>query len=201
MVERGERLAQALATGGVGAIAGTALGMLLAARPVEAAPTDEKLNYLIDCLTVLMPALLEVSAGQSSLILSIQQLLAAQGDGVAVTVNTPWIAGDEERIFDQEIRTAGVFNADKMVDFRKGKRMLIKVESNLDQALILQPVGNMDESYGLATNINGPIGCGINGNASILLAWDDWHPFVGITITTGIAPTTGKLNIRVIIQE
>lgn len=189
-MEEREKGTGALLVGGLG---GTALGAIITAllmsKPAEAAPPEEKWNYLLACLEVIIGLL--------------EQIKAAQGEPVQVevTVSAPWVAKDPEAIFDQAIRNIGVFDADKMVDFTRGKRLLFKVESTLDQAVNIQVVGNSADSYYQAVNIAAPWPCVANGNISIGLAWDDWHPFVGIQITTAVAPTTGMLKIWAVIQE
>jgi hypothetical protein len=191
-----------------GGIGGTALGLviatLLAARPARAAPTDEKLDYLIEVLTALVPVLAEVAESNASLIALLQQLLAAQGiapgEGIEGLL-TPWVAKEPEQIFSQSIRSAGIFYSDKMVNYTKGKRMLFKVESSLNQAVNIQLIGNISDDKNLATDINGALPCSANGNISAGLAWDDWHPYVGVKITAPIAPTAGILTISAIVQE
>ncbi|MBA7715279.1 hypothetical protein ES703_124320 [subsurface metagenome] len=192
----------------VGAIGGTALGValatLLAAKPAEAATPDEKLNYLIELLTALIPVLAEVAEGQAALNQSLQQWLAAQGiePGVEVSVSTPWFAQEPVEIFDREVReTAITLDCDKMANWTKGKRMVFKVESSLDQAVNFQVVGNIEDSMQLATNINAALPVAANGNITAGLAWDDWHPFVGARIIVGAAPTTGRLKVEYSIQE
>lgn len=203
------KTAQGMVIGGIG---GTLLGALaaavaalLAAKPAEAAPPDEKLNYLIDCLTTLVPVLAQVAESNAQLIELLQQWLAAQGvapaEGVEVTVKTAWVAKEPEEIYRYAIRTSGTFYSNKMVDWTKGKRLVIKVESSLNQAVQIQVIGNTVDDMELAIDINGPFPCTANGNISIGLAWDDWHPFVGIRITTAIAPTSGVLTISAVIQE
>jgi len=191
----------------VGGIGGTALGVviatLLAARPAAAAPPEEKLNYLIEVLTTLVPVLAEVSEHQASIITLLEQWLAAQGiapaEGVELTVR--WAAKDPEQIFSSAIRSAGTFYSDKMVNYTKGKRILVKVESSLNQAVNIQLIGNISDDKNLATDINGALPCSANGNISVGLAWDDWHPYVGVKITVPVAPTAGILNISAIVQE
>jgi len=186
-----------------GTVLGVTFAALLAAKPTEAAPLDEKLNYLIDCLTALVPVLAEVAEGQSALVTAMQQWLAAQGvePGVEVTVLTPWIGQHPERIFDQSVRAVGTFDCDRMADYRVGKRILFKVESSLDQGVQIQIVGNIEDSMTLATNINAALPVTPNGNISVGLAWDDWHPFVGARIIVGVAPLTGRLKVEYSIQE
>jgi len=191
----------------VGGIGGTALGVIIAtllqARPVKAATSEEKLDYLIEVLSTLVPVLAEVSVNQTTLIELLQQWFAAQGiePGVAVSVLTPWVAREPEEIFNTAIRSVGTFPGDKIIRWTHGKRIVFKVESSLDQACQIQLVGNIDDTINLASNIDGVLACPANGNISIGPAWDDWHPYIGLRIITAVAPTTGNLLIRTVIQE
>jgi len=202
--ERGGTATGIVAGGMGGAILG-AIATLLMTKPAKAAPADEKLDYLIECLTTLVPVLAEVADSNAQLIAVLQQWLAAQGvppaEGIEVTVKTPWVAKEPEQIYSYAIRTIGSFYSDKMVDWTKGKRLIIKVESSLNQAANIQVIGNTVDDMNLATDINAPLPCPTNGNISIGLAWDDWHPYIGIRITTAVAPTAGILNIWTVIQE
>ncbi len=206
------KTAQALVAGGIGGTLLGALGgaitALLAAQPAEAAPPDEKLNYLIDCLTTLVPVLAQVAESNAQLIALLQQWLAAQGvpppgEGVEVTVKTAWVAKEPEEIYKYAIRTTGTFYSNKMVDWTRGKRLVIKVESSLDQEVQIQLIGNVVDDMEMATDIDTPKACPANDNISIGPAWDDWHPYVGIriTVTAGAVPTAGMLNISAVIQE
>ena len=207
MVEERERGA---GTGLVlGAIGGTALAVaiatVLAARPARAAPLDEKLDYLIEVLTTLLPVLAEVSERQVTLIELFEQWLAAQGivpvEGAELTVRTDWVAKEPEQIFSSALRSAGTFYTDKMVNYTKGKRILFKAESSLNQAVTLQVKGNIVDNMDLATDIDGALPLAANGNLSVGLAWDDWHPYVGIEIVGAVAPTAGILTISAVIQQ
>ncbi len=197
------RAAQGLVVGGMGGALLGVLGAILLAKPAEAATSDEKLNYLIELLTALVPILAEVAEGQSNLIALFEQWLAAQGiePGVEVTVKTSWEAKEPEQIIDQAIRSIGTFDTDKMVDWTNGKRFLLKVESSLDQACTIQLLGNISGSFLLPINIGAPAACPAGGNISIGPAWDDWHPFIGARITTAIAPAAGMVKIWAVIQE
>ncbi|MBA7567760.1 hypothetical protein ES708_09477 [subsurface metagenome] len=217
--ERGT--AAGLVVGGVGgATLATVIAVLLAARPARAAPTDEKLDYLIEVLTTLVPVLAQVAEGQAELITAMQQWLAAQGipvapaaEGVEVTVRTDWIAKEPEQIFSSAIRSAGDFYTDKMVNWTKGKRIMFKAESSLNWAVTLQVIGNIVDDKERATDINGALPLAANGNLSVGLAWDDWHPYVGVRITVPTAepgeppppppppPTAGILTISAVVQE
>lgn len=191
---------------GVGGVLGAALVSLRAGRPPEAAPLDEKLDYLIEVLTTLVPVLAEISERQAALIQLFEQWLAAQGiapveAAVEVTVSTPWVATEPEQIFHQSIRAAATFYSDKMVNWTKGKRILFKVESSLNQALIIQLIGNISDDRRLATDVGPSLPCAANGNVSVGPAWDDWHPYIGVQITVAAAPTAGILTISAVIQE
>jgi len=195
--------APAIVAGGMGGAILGIIATLLMTKPAKAAPLDEKLDYLIECLTALIPVLAEVSERQASLIELLEQWLAAQGiePGVKVSVSTLWVAKEPEEIFSQAILTTGTFYSDKMVDWTKGKRILFKVESTLNQAVQIQLIGNTVDSLNLTTDINAPQPCPANSNISIGPAWDDWHPYVGVRITAGVAPTAGILTISAVIQE
>ncbi len=184
----------------------TAIALLVAAKPAAAATTDEKLAYLIEVLTTLVPVLAELTELDAKLIELLQQLVAAQGivpvDGaVQVTVSTPWVAKVPEQIYRNGIRSAGTFYADQMVDWTNGKRIVFKVESSLNQAVNIQVIGNIVDNKERATNIGGVLPLAANGNLTVGLAWDDWHPFVGIEITVALAPTAGILTISSVVQE
>ncbi len=181
-----------LVVGGIGGtVIGTVLCMLLTGKPAEAAPPEAKWDYLIQC--------------QEAIIALLEQILATAGmpgvPGVEVTVKTPWVAKDPEQIYSNAIRAIGTFLSDKMVDWIHGKRLLIKVESSLNQACQIQIIGNFVDNMPLASDINDVINVGANENHSIGLAWDDWHPFIGVRITTAVVPTAGILNIWAVIQE
>ncbi len=182
----------------VGGAVGAGLAAILAAKPVAAAPETDKLDYIAALLE-------ELNKNQIALIAAINNLVLPPGGGgagaIAGEVATPWVAKDKESIYATPIRSVGVFNSDKMVDYTRGKRMLIKVESSLDQPASIQLVGGIDNTFNLATNVGGPNVVPANGNLAIGLAWDDWHPYIGVVITVAAAPTTGILNIWGVIQE
>ena len=202
--EREKTTGAGLLVGGIGGtVLGVAIATLLASKPAEAATPEEKVNYLIDAMATLVPVLAEVADNQATLIQLLQQWFAPQGidTGVEVNVLTPWVAKEPEEIYNDAIRSVGTFPSAKMVRWTRGKRIVFKVESSLDQACQIQLVGNIDDSINLSSNINGVLACAANGNISVGPAWDDWHPYIGLRIITAVAPTTGSLLIRTVIQE
>lgn len=197
MTEKREDTSRGMIVGGIGGtVLGMSLGLLLAAKPAEAAPPEDKLKYLTDLLEA-------VAEGQAQLIVVIEKWLAAQGlePGIEVSIKTLWRAKDPEQIYSHDIRVVGTFTSDTMVNWIEGKRILIKVESSLNQACNIQILGNHVDTFNSAVNINAPLPCPANTNISVGLAWDDWHPFIGIRVTTAIAPTAGILTIYAVIQE
>ncbi|MBA7682327.1 hypothetical protein ES703_90677 [subsurface metagenome] len=196
----------------VGAVGGTVLGALgvtiyaLLAKAAEAKelPPEDKLNYLIECQTAIVQLLGQLVEGNQAIIGLLQQLVAAAGvppaEGIEVIVKTPWVAKEPEEIFREPITSADTFYS-RIVNWTEGKRLVIKVESTLNQAVQIQVIGNIIESVTKATDIGPPLPCAANSNISVGPAWDDWHPFIGVRITTAVAPTAGILKIDAVIQE
>ena len=196
-----ENRAGALALGATGGAILATIATLLLARPVKAAPPDEKIDYLIELQEAIVQLLGQLVEANQAMVQLLQQLLAVAPEGVEVSLRTRWEAGEPEEIFSQEIRAKGTFYTDKMANWTRGKRFLFKVESSLDQAVQVQVIGNIVDSMELATDINGVLPCTANGNISIGLAWDDWHPYVGVRITVATKPEAGILTISAVIQE
>jgi hypothetical protein len=194
--QEGGLIAGAIGGGAVGIVAG-----LLMSKPAAAAAPELKLDYLIE----LMEALVQGNAAIIEWLAKINAALGVPGEpgvpGIEVTVLTPWKAREPEIIFNQPIRSAGTFFTDRMVNWTEGKRLLLKVESSLDQAVQLQAFGNVDDTRTQATNIGPPVVCPANGNASIGMAWGDWQPYIGMQIDAAVAPAAGILTIRAVIQE
>jgi len=117
-----------------------------------------------------------------------------------ITVTTTWEAREPEKIYRQSIRTIGTFHSE-LVNWKKGKRLLLKVKNTLNQIVQIQPIGNIRDAIDGAVNILPAWPCAANGYISVGLAWDDWHPFIGCDITTAVAPTAGEVKVEVVVQE
>ncbi|KKL81152.1 hypothetical protein LCGC14_1997640 [marine sediment metagenome] len=115
-------------------------------------------------------------------------------------IPAPWIAKAAEELYSAAITTASTFYS-TLVNWSNGKRLLIKVTSTLDQEVLIQTIGNTTDSTTGATDIQGPLPCPAGTSITIGLAWDDWHPYIGIEITSAVAPTTGTLTITATVQE
>lgn len=195
----GKDAGKVLVSAGVGAGAGAIVAALLARRPAAAAPPDEKIDYMLELLEQIVQGNVAIAAAIQQLAQALQAIVPVIPE--VVSVSTPWVGKDPEHILSQAVRAIGTFYSDYMVDYTKSKRLLIKVESSLDQAVNIQLIGNISDTRLLATNVGPVFPCVANGNISIGLAWDDWHPFIGVEITAAIAPTTGILNIWAVVQE
>ncbi len=115
-------------------------------------------------------------------------------------IAAPWIAKAAEELYNASITTAASFFS-TLVDWSNGKRLLIKVTSTLDQDALIQVIGNTSDSTTGATDIEGPLLCAAGTSITIGLAWDDWHPYIGVEITTAVAPASGSLIITATVQE
>lgn len=134
-------------------------------------------------------------------ILAAVKAIAIPADVYPASFLTPWKAQEPVHIFEQAIRNVGVFQSDIMVDMRNIKRLAIRAESSLDQAVTIQLIGNFSESFTLPINVGPPAACPINGQVGFGLAWGDWQPYIGVLITAAVAPTIGLLNIWAVAQE
>ncbi|MBA7683636.1 hypothetical protein ES703_92010 [subsurface metagenome] len=121
--------------------------------------------------------------------------------GVPGEIKTQWVAKPTKVILEPSaVRAAGTTNTE-MLNWTKGKRLVIKVTSTLDQAIAVQAVGNIENTVHGAVNINAPLPCAAFSNITVGLAWDDWHPYIGAIITHAVAPTVGIVKVEAVIQE
>jgi len=118
-----------------------------------------------------------------------------------VEVTTPWEAQDIEEIYRESIRTAGTFYSPKMVDWTKGKRLVLKVHSTLNQSVQITAVGNIRNNRTGIVEIGPSLPCAAANDITIGLAWDDWMPYVGVKIVVSTAPTSGVLEVEAVVQE
>jgi hypothetical protein len=111
----------------------------------------------------------------------------------------------EWTLYNSNPLAIGTFYATN-VDWRTGNRLCLYIVNTMDQAVTVQAFGN---KVNASTNIALidvpkvlPIGNVTTQVLSIVLNGDDlWHPFIGVQITTLVAPTVGSLVITADIQE
>lgn len=118
-----------------------------------------------------------------------------------VEVTAPWEAKDIEKIYKETVRETGTFYSPKMVDWSKGKRLVLKVHSTLNQSVQITAVGNIRNSRTGIVEIGSALSCAANGDITIGLAWDDWMPYIGCKIVVSTAPTSGELEVEAVVQE
>lgn len=190
---------------GLGSFGGSYLAELLSRKPSPEAPDTEKLNFIIELIQerIRQDGLILDSLGNilDRLDIISDKLVPSEGGVLPSSILTPWVAGEPDQIFDQAIRNAGTFFTTKRVDFRNGKRLVLRAENTLDQPVALQVTGHFQDMETGATDIGAPVACVAGGNTSIGLAWDDWHPYIAARMTIGIAPTIGFLRIWYDMQE
>jgi len=206
MEEKDKSGVATLASFGVGTAFGTVMGALMAAKPVQAAEPETKLEYLIQVSEAIVALLEQIHKDHLDTIAALNALALALGAApgavtVEVTAVTPWRGKEPVQLFSQAVRSAGTIFTDSMLNWVEGKRLLIKVESSLNQAIQVQPIGNITNTMTLATDIPPVVNCPANGNVSIGFAWDDWQPFIGARITLPPGITDGILTVWAVVQE
>ena len=162
-------------------------------------PITSKLNELIAIIAGVAPAPPPEWPGWEPITSKLDEISAKLE--VVLIMAAPWVAKEPEELFKRALRTANTFNSDRMVNWSQGKRLLLKVDSSLDQAVQIQVIGNIEPGLNGSVDINAPLPCTANGKITIGLAWDDWHPFIGARITTAVAPTAGILTVMAVVQE
>lgn len=109
-------------------------------------------------------------------------------------------AQDTVTLFSQKIQAANTFYS-SMANWTKGHRMRLRVVSSLDVAVTVQVIGNISNSVNDADDLQGLLfTCPANDSISIGPDWDDWHPYIGVRLTTAIAPAKGSLYVYSVIQ-
>jgi len=166
----------------------------------KVAPWDavQELCNRLDRLISLIEAWVPVTAPPG--VPGVPSVPGVPGAPVELTIATQWKAGEPIEIFKERIRTAGTFYSPRLIDFRNGKRLVLKTESTLNQPVQIQAVANIyDNRVGIVEI--GPITpCPANESTTIGLAWDDLTPYVGMRIAVATAPTTGELKIEGVVQ-
>lgn len=124
-----------------------------------------------------------------------------EGAGVFGEVTDIWEAGPTREILAPVlVRAAGATNTE-VIDFTRGKRLIIKVTSTLDQVTTVQVVGNIENSIIGAGNIGVALPCAAFSNITIGLGWGNWHPYIGVILTHAIPPTQGTVKVEAVIQN
>ena len=118
-----------------------------------------------------------------------------------VEVTAPWEAKAIEEIFKESIRAAGTFYSPKMIDWSKGKRIVLRVHSTLNESAQITAVGNIRNSQTGIVEIGPSLPCAAASDITIGLAWDDWMPYIGVKIVISAAPTSGELEVEAMVQE
>jgi len=111
-----------------------------------------------------------------------------------------WQAGPILPLYYEKINTTGTFSSE-MMNWKEGKRLMIKVTSTLDQDATIQVLGNIENSVIGSVNINAGLNCAANSAITVGMAWDDWHPYIGCQATLATAPTKGMIKVQALVQR
>lgn len=137
--------------------------------------------------------------GWQPIILKLEEI-KAEIARLQIAVSAIWEAKPAIEIFKEAIRSAATISS-AMVSWEKGKRLVLFVDSSLNQAASIQVVGNIKNTVVGSVSINAALNCAANSKISVGMAWDDWMNFIGATVTTITAPTAGVLTIWAVVQE
>jgi len=146
-------------------------------------------------------------AGPSGGALSYADLLSLLNSIFGIStggIPTPWMMQPAVSLYNA--RPVAAATQTTWFDFRNGKRLLIDVVSTLDQACVIQLVGNsITGSYATAKLVGGPLACpiGVPTTSGLDIGVginDDWHPYIGLIINCAVLPAAGNLAINGIMQ-
>ena len=118
-----------------------------------------------------------------------------------------WFAQDPVTIYNARPAGIGTFPS-TWFNFNNRKRASVVILNSMDQAISVQLVGNGLQDFVTAVNIGAAHALAIGGPLPIVPTStsigigtnDDWIPYLGINITTLIAPASGLVNIVVYSQ-
>jgi hypothetical protein len=94
----------------------------------------------------------------------------------------------------------GMFTTD-YVNFKKGWRLAIHIESTLNQAVTLQPIGNIFNSSLKASTIGIATVLLAGLNTTFTFGWNQWQSYIWVNSTIFVQPTVGTLTFWYTIQK
>lgn len=125
--------------------------------------------------------------------------MAGGGGGFASPL---WIAQAEQTLYAALPAPAATYQS-TWFDFSNTKRASIQIVNTTNQAVSVQLIGNMIQSTEVpvrstARNMGIPIAISAGGSIDIGVGTnDDWHRYIGVLITTSVAPATGLVTVTV----
>ena len=115
-----------------------------------------------------------------------------------------WRTRAPQRVMDHNapLGASLTFYGTQLADCRGAKRVLIYVTSTFDQAVDVQLVGDSFSNEQASVTIGSTAECPARTRIAIGPQYHQWHPFMGVYITTGsTGPTTGAIRVVVVVQE
>lgn len=170
----------------------------------EQAPWQE-VEALINGLGLLINGMGLVTAKLDALLSALQAITpavpaapgapAAPSIAAVATVVTQLTTGPTVEILRRAFSDLVGLSNSEVIDLTKGTTLLIKVESTLDQAVSLQPMGNIVNAIDKSTPIGLPVALPAQGNTTIIISQAFWHSYIWVRVTPVVAPAQGNLVI------
>jgi selenocysteine lyase/cysteine desulfurase len=81
------------------------------------------------------------------------------------------------------------------------KRIAFRIVNGLDVAITAHVLANFTNSSVDADLVGGDVVVATLDHESIVPAWDDWQPYMGMRLTIMGIPTSGTLTVQAVVQE
>jgi hypothetical protein len=127
--------------------------------------------------------------------------LAAGQTGIAnIQVAKVPSSGAPETIYSAALLAAGTYYS-TMVDCQTVRRVAFRITNGLDVDCTAQVIANFTDDSATADLLASPVVVATGDHASIVPAWDDWQPYMGIVLVVTAVPSSGTLSVEKVVQE
>jgi len=110
------------------------------------------------------------------------------------------ISGAPSTIYSAALLAAGTYYT-AMVDCKGVSRVAFRINNGLDVAVTAQAITNFTNSSADADLIATPVPIASLDRATIIPAWDNWNPYMGIVLAVAAIPAAGTLSVQAVVQE
>lgn len=108
----------------------------------------------------------------------------------------------EDKVLDAiTVLDALLHGTTRMADCRGANRVTFEINSSLNQPIGVRVIGGTTAAPGFNLPIGGWLNCDAQSSLGINCKQEDWYPFMGIEIQAPVAPTSGSVTAKAIIQE
>ncbi len=115
-------------------------------------------------------------------------------------MNKASVSGAVQTIYSAALLAAGTYYS-TMMDCRSIKRIAFRLINGLDVDCTAQVIANFTDSSADADLLASPVLVGTGDHDSIVPAWDDWQPYMGVVLEVTNIPTSGTLAVEAVVQE